>query len=317
MATEPTPPTAATPPPGPPSVHGMGSVRQKVAAAAGRARALKRMDRAAAAAITLGGIGIVASVIGILVVVMAEAWPLFQGARGHALDVVDLPRVPGPGATPLATGVDDYQLYVYQLRTDGRVAFFRMRDGAFSFDRPVPGTNGVPLVAGARTLTDDRLAAATADGRVALMRVVFQPRYDGQKLADLDVTLEDHGLVDLHAGGQGVRQVAYAEDAAGGKAVAALLADGGIATWRQSGDSVEGERAVLRTEPGENASLLRLGRTERLIAGTDRGHVYHWDLTSGPRLTSISPVGGSAVTALEWLVGDVTFVAGTQAGEVS
>jgi phosphate transport system permease protein len=318
-----------------------------VAAAAGRARTLKRIDRAAAVAITLGGIGIVASVIGILVFVMAEAWPLFRGARGRALDTLELaavpdalPATPSPApspaaaapaataaappsaglavATPLATGVDEYQLYLYQLRSDGRLAFFRMRDGAFAFARPVPGVSGATLVAGARTLTDDFLAAATADGRVALMQVVFQPRYDGQKLADLDVTIVDRGLVELGAGGQSVQQLSYAEDAAGGKAVAALLADGSIATWRQQGEAEgDGERAILRPEAGEFVRQVRLGRTERLAAGTDRGRVYHWDLAAGPRLTSISPVGTTPVTALEWVVGEVTFVAGTQAGEVS
>jgi phosphate transport system permease protein len=336
MATEPSKQIAGTgAPPVPPPRHQEGSVRHKVAAAAGRARTLKRVDRAAAAAITLGGIGIVASVIGILVFVMAEAWPLFQGARGRPLDRLQLATVPAPAApsptgispaasvppalaapaTPLATGVDEYQLYLYQLRSDGRLAFFRMRDGAFAFERPVPGVSGATLVAGARTLTHDLVAVATTDGKVTLMQVAFQPRYEAQKLVDLDVAVEDRGLVDLQAGGQGVRHLSYAEDAAGGKALAALLADGSIATWRESGESEE--RARLRPEPGESVLQVRLGRTERLIAGTDRGRVYHWDLAAGARLTSISPVGTTPVTALEWLVGEVTFVAGTQAGEVS
>ena len=320
-----------------------GSVRQKVQAAASRARALKRVDRTAAAFITLGGIGIVASVIGILVFVLAEAWPVFRGARGHARDTLELAAVPAPlplptavapavsplatvpapapvlvVATPLATGVDEYQLYLYQLRSDGRLAFFRMRDGSFAFDRPVPGVAGVPLVAGSRTLTDDLLAAATVDGRVALMQVQFQPRYEGQTLADLDVTVEEKGIVDLQTGGQPVREVSYAEDASGGQAVAGLLADGSVAVWRRSGDpGAEGARTVLRPEAGESVTHLRLGRTERLIAGTDRGRVYHWDVASDPRLTSVSPVGRGPVTALEWIIGEITFVAATEDGQIS
>ncbi|HVR71692.1 MAG TPA: ABC transporter permease subunit [Vicinamibacteria bacterium] len=280
-----------------------------------------------------------ASVVGILVFVLAEAWPLFQGARGHALDTLELAAVPAaavspapvapsapsaapvPGAvvvvaTPLATGVDEYQMYLYQLRSDGRIAFFRMRDGSFAFDRPVPGVAGVPLVAGSRTLTDDLLAAATVDGRVALMQIRYQPRYEGQKLADLDVTVEERGLVDLQAGGQAVREVSFAEDASGGKAVAALLADGGIAFWGQSAQG-EGVRTLLRPEQGESVTCIRLGRTERLIAGTDRGRVYHWDLNAGPRLTSVSPAGSAPVTALQWIIGEITFVAGTEKGEIS
>jgi phosphate transport system permease protein len=311
-----------------------------VQAAAGRARALRRADRTAAVLITLGGIGIVASVVGILVFVLAEAWPLFQGARGRPLDTLELAAVPAPSAlptpaaapsvpaapvpaaplvvaAPLATGVDEYQLYLYQLRTDGRLAFFRMRDGSFAFEREVPLVAGVPLVAASRTLTGDRLAAATVDGRVALMQVRFQPRYDGQTLADLDVTVEERGVADLQAGGQALREVSYHEDASGGQAVAALLADGSVATWRRSDPEAEPERARLRPEAGESVTHLRLGRTERLIAGTDRGRVYHWDLASLPRLTSVSPIGGGPVTALEWIIGDVTFVAATEDGSLS
>ena len=316
----------------------VGGVRRKIQAAAGRARTLARIDRAASLLITLGGIGVVASVVGILVFVLAEAWPLFQGARGRPLDTLELAAVPAqaaspppPGsrapaeavpsaevsvAEPLATGVDEYQMYLYQLRSDGRVAFFRMRDGSFAFDRPVPEVAGTRLVAGSRTLTGDLLAAATVDGRVALMQVQYQPRYEGQKLADLDITVVARGLVDLQSGGQAVHEVAYAEDAGGGQAVAARLADGSIATWRQTGEG-EASRAVLRPEPGESVTHVRLGRTERLIAGTDRGRVYHWDLTAGPRLTSVSPVGNTPVTALEWIIGEITFVAATQAGELS
>src|SRR5688572_4276740 len=77
-----------------------GSVRQRVVAAASRARALKRIDRGAAVLITAGGIGIVASVIGILLFVLAESWPLFLGARGRPLDTLELAAVPAPAATP-------------------------------------------------------------------------------------------------------------------------------------------------------------------------------------------------------------------------
>jgi phosphate transport system permease protein len=124
--------------------------------------------------------------------------------------------------------------------------------------------------------------------------------------------------VDLQAAGSAVREVAYGEDASGARAVAALLADGSVATWRQAGDQdAAAERARLRAEPGEAITQVRLGRSERLIAGTDRGRVYHWDLAAGARLTSVSSVGSTPVTALEWIVGDVTFVAGTESGEVS
>ena len=61
------------PPPSP-------SARQ-MAAASGRIARLRRIDRAAVVVITLGGIAVVAAVLGILVFVASEALPLFRPPR--------------------------------------------------------------------------------------------------------------------------------------------------------------------------------------------------------------------------------------------
>src|SRR5688500_6768294 len=114
-------------------------IREKIQAASSRVRALRRIDRTAAVVITLGGIGIVASVVGILLFVLIEAWPLFRPAQGRRVGTValasapayaapspTLPPLPLPGAVPapatedhaLVTGVDEYQMYLYQVRGD-------------------------------------------------------------------------------------------------------------------------------------------------------------------------------------------------------
>src|SRR5687767_6360968 len=104
----------------------------------------------------MGGIGIVISVLGILVFILAEAWPLFRGSRGAMAATVRLPPlvVPSPApptprtpaaaaaipgapvveATPpppvavQALGTDEYQMYVYAVRGAPQVEFFRLPD---------------------------------------------------------------------------------------------------------------------------------------------------------------------------------------------
>ena len=75
-------------------------VRKQLEAAQGRIRALKRIDLAVGVLIRLGGIGIVVSVLGILVFIFSEAWPLFRGSEGKLLGTVSLPA---PAAPPAAT----------------------------------------------------------------------------------------------------------------------------------------------------------------------------------------------------------------------
>ena len=167
-------------------------IREKVQAASSRVRALRRVDRAAAVVITLGGIGIVASVVGILLFVLIEAWPLFRPAQGRRVGTVALaaaptyaaPSPPASGAVParsdkdhaLVTGVDEYQMYLYQVREDARVLFFRMADGAFARELPLPGLEHARITTASRTLVGDSVAVATSDGRVSLFQVSFKPQ---------------------------------------------------------------------------------------------------------------------------------------------
>jgi phosphate transport system permease protein len=310
-------------------------VRARLEATRGRIRAVKRLDRLADAVIRLGGIGIVVSVLGILVFILSEAWPLFRSAQGRmegtiALPAPSVPALPAPtaaapaAAAPIAPagarqvqvmGADEYQMYLYVVRGEPRIEFFHLPGGAWARDVPIPALAGATVTSASRTLTGDFVAVGTADGRVALAQVHFRPRYENQKLADLEIDVADHGLATVDRSGRAVREVEYGETESGRKIVAALFGEGEIALWTSeegAGETLE----TLRAPGGERITRIALAG-ERLAAGTDRGNVYHWLLSGGPRLTSISPVSRAPITALAWALGGVTFLAGTEKGEMS
>jgi len=328
----------------PDAVAGL-KVRQRIQAASGSIRTLKRIDRAAAILIRLGGLGIVVSVLGILVFIVGEAWPLFRSASGTLAGTVALPAAPaaaspalpvaspavsvGPPAAPgaaspagaahkpvLATGVDEYQMYLYVVRSEPRVEFFRLSDGTWNREHAVSALQGATVTAASRSLEGDHVAIATADGRVALLEVAFRPRYEQQRLSDLDIEVKESGVVRVDPAGRAVRQVAYGQSSAGRRVVAAVVGDDEIAFWSSDEAGTE-TRTSLRTSGGEHVTAIALGAGERLVAGTSSGNVQHWSLQDAePRLTSISPVG-APVTAVAWALGGVTFLAGTERGEVS
>jgi phosphate transport system permease protein len=335
----------------PDAVGGL-KVRQRIQAASGRIRALERIDRTAAVFIRLGGLGIVVSVLGILVFILGEAWPLFRSARGQlaatfvlpaapspsaapavapalapspATDAPPPPKAPAPAAAPAATsephavlamGVDEYQRYLYAVRSQPRLEFFRLSDGSWSRDHPVAALQGVSVTAASTSLHGDRIAIGTADGRAALLQVAFRPRYEEQKLADLDIEVTETGVVQVDPARRPLRQVAYGEPEPGRPVVAGLIGDDEIALWTKDEQGAESTRS-LRTSDNERLTAIALGR-ERLIAGTDRGNVYEWSLGGGEtRLRSISPVSTAPVTAVGWVLGEVTFIAGSARGETS
>jgi phosphate transport system permease protein len=286
------------------------TVRQRVQAASGRIRALKRTDRLAAMFIVLGGIGIVASVLGILVVIAAEAWPLFKAPESRAL--ADLPL----DESGLVLGVDEYQRYVYQVLPGGRLQLRRLSDGAVAggFDLlDPPGT----VTAASRSLVGDDVAAGTADGRVSLVQIGFRPRYENQRLADVEFVPEGKGTIVLDDQERPIRRLDYREDDSGARAVAGQTSDREVSVWLRGDDGAE-RRAAVSVPAEERVTTLALGGTRQLVAGTDRGLVHHWLIDEDPpRLANVSPVSGAAITALAWILGDVTYVAGTSTGEVS
>src|SRR6266705_671709 len=151
------------------------TIRRRVQEASGRVRRV----------VTFGGLFIIVAVSFILVFILGETLPLFRAAQGRALGVVQLAPAPEVGK-PLLVGIDEYQLYLYELLPAARLAVFKLADGSRAREFPLPGLLGATVVSACRSLTGDYLGAGTADGRVALQQVRFRPRYAEQKLVDLE-----------------------------------------------------------------------------------------------------------------------------------
>ena len=132
------------------------AIRERVQQQAARLRRVKLVDRLAVGFITLGGIFIIVSVLFIFVFIFGEALPLFRPPRRRAARST-WPRcrpTPAPAARrpaappaadvaiaphlgkPLVIGIDEYQLYIYQVLSDGRLAFFKVSDGSFAKQVP-------------------------------------------------------------------------------------------------------------------------------------------------------------------------------------
>ena len=310
--------TTPAPPSRPAPATGATAVRERMAAAARRIRRLKRIDRAAVGIITLGGVGIIIAVLGILVFIAAEAVPLFKSAQ-------ITPEAASSATTGLnaenarafrAFGVDEYRRYAYAVEPGGALVLLDIRTGTRARTLSVPGLDGATITCSSQSLEGTFVAAGTSDGRVSLLQLRFTPRYEGATRTDVDVEVRPRGIVEPDTQNRPVRQVAYKEQD-GRQYVAALVADDEIAYWWT--DETDGEhRATLRVALGHSIEQVRIGRAGAVAAGTSLGRVYHWLLEDEqPRLTDVSPVSGQAVTALEWVLGGNSFVAAAADGSVS
>lgn len=298
--------------------RGDGSnVRRQMAAATRRIARLKRIDRLAVGVISLGGLAVVLSVVGILVFIGAEAVPLFGAARASLIRTLPVGATASPivgDAAAIVIGTDETRRYLYTVEPTGTVAFFEMDTGSRAFDRPVASLTGARITTVSRSSTGDYVAIGSSDGRVGLVQVRFTPVHGDGVITGVGVEVAERGLVTIDPTGRPVRRVSYVEDG-DRKTVAAQTADRDIALWWTDGAGAAHSAVVSPTHPG-TVTALATGRHATVIAGTDRGQVYHWELGESPALTDVSNVG-AAISALGYVIGDRTFIAGTAEGRVS
>src|SRR5262245_31562725 len=110
-------------------------------------------DRAARWVVSAGGIAIIASILGILLFILAEIRPIFSGAK---VDVDHRARVAGGavgailgaagGAVLGAAATDEGRTLVVAITSDGRALALRSSDGAVVAERPI-AEPAVPVTA--------------------------------------------------------------------------------------------------------------------------------------------------------------------------
>jgi phosphate transport system permease protein len=295
---------------------GQSSVRRQMAAATGRIKRLKQVDRVAVGVITLGGLAVVVSVIGILVFIAAEAMPLFRAPTVTRVRSGSLSGAPAlPTSAMAALGVDETRKYVYSVEPNGAVAFFAPETGARLFDRPVTSLSGAVVTASSRSLLNDFVALGTNDGRVGLVQVRFTPVHENGAVRDVTVDVADRGLVAIDPARRPVRRVAYLEEGER-KFVAAQVSDADVALW-WTDEAGAPRQEIVRAAGGGLVTAVGVGRTGTAFAGTDRGDILLWELGDTPVLTDTAKVGASPITSLGYVIGNHTLIAGTADGKVS
>ena len=102
----------------------------------------------------------------------------------------------------------------------------------------------------------------------------------------------------------------------GRKAVAGLVADDEVVVVRIDEEGDEQRGRPFRPRRASRITHVRLGRTETLVAATDKGNLYHWELVPEVRLTDTVHVGPEAITAVEFALGGISLIVGDAKGNL-
>ena len=276
-------------------------------------------DRLAQVVITLGGIAVILSIIGIFVFLVKEVTPLFFSPQGTQTGQVA--GAPPPGALPQSTlvGMDEHQELIYQLvgGSDRQIRFFNAKSGTpIAYDLPVELAK-VNITSMARAVGSlDRFALGTEDGRLIPVTLEFAAGFE--KVRQIVPTITLGSPVQLTSVTERIIRLAYQPTERG--TLAAALTDRG-SLWYNTSPSDRPPVALTGHGTEPVTSLVFDSRGETLLVGTAGGNLYYYNVQDGaqPSLTetvSVAP-SGTSVTALSYLIGDRSLVIGTSAGDVS
>jgi phosphate transport system permease protein len=277
---------------------------------------VRRQDRMATRAITVGGLLVIASVIAILVLIVRVTLPLFQPARATVLKSFSLPDA----TVPLAIGVDDAHELGYVLDETGVFSFYKLTDGTVVSTVPA----GKGQVQSVERSKNNMFTLLWKDGTITLARVDFRPIFDseGKRTIQPDVSVAGrYSDTNSPAPAQGA-----AVRVGDGRTTRVRLLAGNtfqvihqvVTTDLFDNETNETFSFVIDDIPGKVTAFAVDEKGQALYAGTDAGSLLRWDLhenTSAQRTDNVVAVANNkAVTALTLVFGDISVAVGDATG---
>lgn len=288
----------------------------------------KRNDRLAAWLINIGGFLIIFAVIWILVLIMKVAIPLFLEPKSGVVSSFGVTGIT-PHTKIVGIGTDDNLRTGFVLDETGTFSAFDIRSGKTIGTVPVTPPGGQQAVASVSEAPGGRYDILWKDGSFTALKVEFPG--NGSPSEGNDKPLQITSLLEEGKSGLKImpdRSLARFPDGKDPVRVNLLPGNRFSLAKMMVTEDLAGNKSskTVRSEfggnlPGNISALALDGKGEVLYAGTDTGYLLRWDLTEpeNPQLTDTVRVNkpGSAVTALNLVLGDVSVAVGDRAGSFS
>ena len=282
----------------------------------------KLFDRIARYVVSLGGMIIIGSILAILVVIVAEAYPLLRPASARRL-----PDLAGTlDGRALAVQTDEHRTVAVAV-TEAGLRVVTAEGAVEKLDLPAIGGAQITSVSTAGIAWFRTIALGLSDGRVLPIEVAFRAPQGGERRTAVYVNALEPVAMD--PAGRSVRLVAFAAREATSVVAAATDAPRAVVVVRTKEEtSLLGatgrQQRRDQIDLGTQGAISAMAVDERggdLFVGTDRGEVVRVDLRPHELEVrppvSVASQTGSGVTALGFVLGDRRLVIGDAAGGVA
>jgi phosphate transport system permease protein len=281
---------------------------------------VKRADKQARFFISFGGYSVIVSILAILFFLVVQSLPLSKGASikkrlGWLID--------SPAQRILLTGADQYQELCYTLDSQGRIVFYSLKNAKQVDSASIPLDQGESILCAAKgSLSREFFSVGTSQGRFVSGEIRMSPRFEGsvRKIVP-SVRLDDP----IPAGSSEAEpprivRMAYCknEDAQQSWAWQTDAGSSRAMFYDPDADEVHSCRLDSFTGPEKITALALDFDGTKLIAGTDRGELFWFDIsnTENVFLKDNWKAYDAPITALSFLVGNNALVICSHLGQL-
>ncbi len=291
-----------------------------------RNRFRKLLDRCAALVVTTGGLAVMISILGLLILFLVTIAPLWQSAEVKIKGRAALDQWFEPSASAIvALGCEEYRQIGFVINAAAKVQFYRLADFSplQSFSAPLPFGH---QVISAQFLPEEKTFALGSDhGELFFGTIDYQAAFQGaQRVFNPSASLA--AQVTLDSAGQTLTAITCAGSTDENFFAAALTVDQRLVLYRRAtsaslfgGGEVTENRQTLSGFHSQPTALLAEQTMQTLFVGFANGMLHKYKLTESgaPQLAEQVQATDNGITQLGFLIGERSLVACDERGQIN
>lgn len=291
-----------------------------------RNRFRKLADRYAAFVVTAGGLAVMLSILGLLILFLVTIAPLWQSAKVTVKNRATLAHWFEPNANAIvALGCEEYQQVGFVITSAAAVQFYRLADFSLlqSFSAPLPPESRISC---AQFLPEQKtFALGTDHGELVYGAIDYQASFQAaQRVFNPTVSFSEKAVLD--STGQALTAIACAGSLSENFLAAIITADQRLVLYRRAtaaslfvGGEVSESRHSLSGFSSQPTTLAVEQSLQTLFVGFANGmlHKYKLDDSGAPQLAEQVQAVEGGITQLGFLIGERSLVVCDERGAIN